>query len=165
MGFVWVGLSPKAWIGVNIFQNSRESKFAGAVKAFDANSSGFELISRHFCPWSITVMLSGIIRAIFLCIFSRERPFMALSHVRRARILSNQRARKQTVCHSTHFIVLSLANQRTLIYSVVVVKMQIARIFATSWKSQKKIFFLRPTHHVCIPLYSSIKKPFSLRQF
>lgn len=49
------------------------------------------------------MMLSGIIRAIFLCIFSRERPFMALSHVRRARILSNQRLRKQTVCHSTPF--------------------------------------------------------------
>lgn len=103
MRFVWIGLSPRERIRVNIFQNSREWKDPGAISPMARKPFLFAKSSRLFCPCCLTVMPSEIIRAIFLCIFSRERPFIASSHVRRVVILSNQRPRMWTVCHSTLF--------------------------------------------------------------
>lgn len=57
-----------------------------------------------------------------------------------------------------YFIVLLLTNHRATIYSVVVVKMQIARIFATSWKSWKKIFCCVPPTTSVFSRVSSFKK-------
>lgn len=153
MRFVWIGLSPEERIDVNIFKAHASGKMQQQFLAFVGKLFWLAIILRLSSLCCFTMMLSGFIRAIFLCIFSRERPFMVWSHVPRVVFLSNQYSRMWTVCHSTLFHCPLIDQSPRCILLRCCCQNANRSYFCDLVEKLEKNFFLRPTHHVRLWLH------------